>query len=32
VADDAPLSTNELIKLIAVSQNKKANIFHIPKG
>jgi len=32
VADDTPLSTNELIQLIAVSQNKKANIFHIPKG
>ncbi len=32
VADDAPLSTNELIQLIAVSQNKQARIFHIPKG
>ena len=32
VADDEPLSTNQLIKLIAVSQNKKARIFHISKG
>jgi nucleoside-diphosphate-sugar epimerase len=32
VADDAPLSTNELIKLIAASQNKQAQIFHISKG
>ena len=32
VADDAPLSTNELIQLIAVSHNKKARIFHISKG
>jgi len=32
VADDAPLSTNELIQLIAVSQSKQARIFHISKG
>ena len=32
VADDASLSTNELIQLIAVSQNKQARIFHISKG
>ncbi|MDP3946426.1 MAG: hypothetical protein Q8Q51_11075 [Lutibacter sp.] len=32
VADDVPLSTNELIQLIAVSQNKQASILHIPKG
>ena len=32
VADDASLSTNELILLIGVSQNKHARIFHIPKG
>ena len=32
VADDAPLSTNELIQLMAVSQNKQARIFQIPKG
>ena len=32
VADDASLSTNELIQLIAASQNKQARIFHIPKG
>lgn len=32
VADDAPLSTNELIQLIAVSQNKQARILHISKG
>jgi len=32
VADDMPLSTNDLIQLIAASQNKKASIFHIPKG
>lgn len=32
VADDAPLSTNELIQLISVSQNKQARIFHISKG
>ncbi|PKP38912.1 MAG: hypothetical protein CVT98_04225 [Bacteroidetes bacterium HGW-Bacteroidetes-15] len=32
VADDAPFSTNELIQLMAVSQNKQARIFHISKG
>jgi len=32
VADDTPLSTNELIQLIAASQNKQAKIFNIPKG
>jgi len=32
VADDTPLSTNDLIQLIAASQNKQAKIFHIPKG
>ena len=32
VADDTPLSTNELIQLIAVSQNKQARIFPISKG
>jgi nucleoside-diphosphate-sugar epimerase len=32
VADDASLSTNELIQLIAVSQNKQARIFPISKG
>jgi len=32
VADDASLSTNELIQLIATSQNKKARIFNISKG
>jgi nucleoside-diphosphate-sugar epimerase len=31
IADDASLSTNELIKLIAASQNKQARIFHISK-
>ena len=32
VADDKPLSTNELIQLIAVSQNKQARILPISKG
>ncbi|MHB1148537.1 MAG: Rossmann-fold NAD(P)-binding domain-containing protein, partial [Lutibacter sp.] len=32
VADDEPISTNELIQLIAASQNKKARILHISKG
>ena len=32
VADDEPLSTNELIKLIAASQNKKARIWQINSG
>ena len=31
LADDAPLSTNELIELIAVSRNKKAKIWRINK-
>jgi len=30
VADDAALATNELIRLIAASQNKKARILNIP--
>ena len=32
VADDEPLSTNELINLMAISQNRKSNIWKIPKG
>ena len=32
IADDTSLSTNELIQLIAASQNKKARILHISKG
>jgi nucleoside-diphosphate-sugar epimerase len=32
VADDVSLSTNELIQLIAVSQNKKARILHFSKS
>ncbi|KUO68046.1 MAG: NAD-dependent epimerase/dehydratase family protein [Lutibacter sp.] len=32
VADDEPLSTNQLIQLIAASKNKEAKIFNIPKG
>ena len=32
VADDEPLSTNELIQLIAASQNKQAQILHISRG
>lgn len=32
VADDEPLLTNELIRLIAVSQNKRARKFHISKN
>ncbi|OGS71665.1 MAG: nucleoside-diphosphate-sugar epimerase [Flavobacteria bacterium RIFCSPLOWO2_12_FULL_35_11] len=32
VADDAPLSTNQLIQLIAISKNKQAKILAIPKG
>jgi len=32
VADNVPRSTNELIQLIAASQNKQASIFHISKG
>jgi len=31
VADDEPMSTNELITLIANSQNKKTNILLLPK-
>jgi nucleoside-diphosphate-sugar epimerase len=32
VADDEALSTNELINLIAISQNKKTRIWNIPAG
>ncbi len=32
VADDIPISTNELISIIAKSQNKKAKIFKISKN
>jgi nucleoside-diphosphate-sugar epimerase len=32
VADDEPLSTNQLIDLIAQSQNIKPNVWKIPKG
>jgi len=32
VADDEPLSTNELIQLIAVSQKKQSRILSIPKS
>jgi nucleoside-diphosphate-sugar epimerase len=32
LADDEPLSTNELISLIAESQNRKPNVWKIPKG
>jgi nucleoside-diphosphate-sugar epimerase len=32
IADDEPLSTNELINLMAISQNRKSNIWKIPKG
>jgi nucleoside-diphosphate-sugar epimerase len=32
VADDEPLSTNELIRLIAVAQNKRARIIKISKS
>lgn len=32
VADDVALSTNELIRLMASSQNKKAKIWNIPAG
>lgn len=31
MADDAPLSTNELIPLIAASQGKKSGIWNISK-
>ena len=30
LADDEALSTNDLIRLIAASQNKKARIWHLP--
>ena len=32
VADDEPLSTNEVISLLAISRNKKPKIWIIPKG
>jgi len=32
VADDEPLSTNELIELMALSLNRKSHIWRIPKG
>ena len=32
VADDEPLSTNELIEMMALSQNRKPMIWQIPKG
>jgi len=32
VADDVPLSINELILFIGVSQNKQARIFRLPRG
>jgi len=32
IADEATISTNELIQLIAASQDKQARIFHISKG
>lgn len=32
VADDDPISTNELIDLIARSQNRKSKVWNIPKG
>ena len=32
IADDDPLSTNELIRLIAESQGKKCHIWHFPKN
>ena len=31
IADDAPLSTNELINLISESQGKKSHISNVPK-
>jgi len=31
IADDDPISTNELIKLISVSQNRRSLILHLPK-
>lgn len=32
IADNEPISTNDLIQLIANTQNKKPLIFNIPKG
>ena len=32
VADDLPLSTNELISILAESQEKKSSIWHVSKG
>jgi nucleoside-diphosphate-sugar epimerase len=32
IADDEPLSTNELIKLIGEASNKKITLLHIPKS
>lgn len=32
VADDLPLSTNDVISILAESQEKKANILHVSKG
>jgi nucleoside-diphosphate-sugar epimerase len=32
IADDESLSTNELIDLIALSQNRKSSVWKIPKG
>ena len=32
VADDLPLSTNDVISILAESQEKKANIWHVSKG
>jgi nucleoside-diphosphate-sugar epimerase len=32
VADDVPLSTNEVISILATSQNRKPRIWHISKG
>jgi nucleoside-diphosphate-sugar epimerase len=32
VADDIPLSTNEVISILATSQNRKPRIWHISKG
>lgn len=32
IADDEPISTNQLINLMAISQNRKPNVWKIPKG
>ena len=32
VADDEPVSTNELVALIAASQKRKARLLRVPKG